>query len=185
MLQSLATDKDVEDVITLFHEFFDSNPQDTPTDVPILQRHQPPANPFGLPVDGADTGAEFEAKMSTTALGLSLGFIDDIPILFNVYRHKDGITSWQAADAFKVAEGQELPKHLERLQLHWHQLAGVHAIIRMCFTPKPDENHCAGVLVADEVGLGKTYQSATVIAFLAAGFLRQSERLEMPPLLSE
>lgn len=183
MLESLATDKDVQDVIILYHEFF-HNPQNTASDVPILERHQPPKNPFGIPVDGADTGAEYEAKMSSEELGLSLGFIDEVPLLFNLFRHKDGLTSWTTPEAFTI-QGKKLPSHLERLNLHWHQLAGVHAIVRMCFTPTPEPNHCAGVLVADEVGLGKTYQSATVIAFLADTFIRQSEDLEIPPLLGQ
>lgn len=183
MLKALATEKNVQDVVLLYREHFD-NPQNTAEDVPILQRHQPHKNPYSTPVDGADTGAEHEAKMTRIQLGSSLGFLTRRPLLFNVCRHKAGLTTWMSPDAFALTgEEKELPSHLESLRLHWHQLSGVHAIIRMIFTPEPERDHCTGVLVADEVGLGKTYQSATVIAFLADTYNRQRGGYAPPPLL--
>lgn len=182
MLMSLATEKAVQDVILLYHEHFD-NPSNVADDVPILEPQQALENPFGAPVDSADMGVEYEAKMTPAQLGANLGFINGLPLLFNRLRRTDGLTTWTSPEVFRYKG--KAPAEIENLELHWHQLAGVHAIIRMCFGEKPSSGHCIGVLVADEVGLGKTYQSATVIAFLADSVLRQKEGLNVPPLLSE
>ncbi|KAF8951749.1 P-loop containing nucleoside triphosphate hydrolase protein, partial [Flammula alnicola] len=180
MLRSLASEQAVQDIILLYREFFD-NPLNAADDVPLVDRQKPIQIPFGDSVDGADTGAEYEAKIPPKALATNLGFVDRIPLLFNMHRRTDGLTPWSNPEAFQFQ--RDPPAELENLELHWHQLAGVHAIIRACFTPEPLDEHCAGVLVADEVGLGKTYQSATVIAFLADAVIRQVEELTVAPLL--
>jgi TATA-binding protein-associated factor len=77
---------------------------------------------------------------------------------------------------------------MEPLALHWHQLAGVHAIMRMNFTKNPvSSDHRCGMLIADEVGLGKTFQAATTIAFLSdlvmCQKLSQSQPVTFPPII--
>ncbi|PPR01683.1 hypothetical protein CVT26_013098, partial [Gymnopilus dilepis] len=67
--------------------------------------------------------------------------------------------------------------------LHWHQVAGVHSIIRNIFYPNPHPDNITGMLVADEVGLGKTCQAICVILFLVTAVLRQKKKFEPPPLL--
>ncbi|KAF9470636.1 hypothetical protein BDN70DRAFT_901952, partial [Pholiota conissans] len=183
MLKSLSTEEDVQDIISLYREHFD-NPAISPDDIPLIDRDPIVKIPFGPPVEGADPGTEVEAKMSSKKLAISLGFLrrTPIPLLFNDIRHLDGLNYWTNAEAFVMEDRNHLPKSIVKLRLHWHQLAGVHAIIRACFTEEPDRDHCTGVLVADEVGLGKTYQAATVIAFLAEAAIRQDDLIVAPIL---
>ncbi|KAF8166505.1 hypothetical protein BJ912DRAFT_1067891 [Pholiota molesta] len=148
MLKSLATEKAVQDVILLYREHFD-NPSNVADDMPILESPQTLKNLFGTPVDGADIGAEFEAQMSPDLLAASLGFIKrdgqpgGLPLLFNESRRTDGLTAWSNPEAFKY-KGDKAPIELEPLALHWHQLAGVHAIIRTCFTKTADPSIVQG-----------------------------------------
>lgn len=57
------------------------------------------------------------------------------------------------------------PESGEKLRLRWHQLVGVASILDRCFfdeiTPNPP-----GVLLADDVGLGKTLQVMGVISMI-------------------
>jgi TATA-binding protein-associated factor len=53
----------------------------------------------------------------------------------------------------------------------------------MIFTPETAPSHCTGVLLADEVGLGKTFQACTVIGFLGELAVRQLKKLTLPPII--
>lgn len=139
---------------------------------------------FAEVTDGADPGVEVEALMSPAVLARNLGFSPEtmLPPVFNHYRHTGGLNSWDEPSAFNDANPENL-ESLEPFTLHWHQLAGVHALIRMTFTPEPAPGHCTGVLVADDVGLGKTFQAITVIAVLAALIHCQSTvKSKTPPI---
>ena len=50
----------------------------------------------------------------------------------------------------------------------------------MLFDEKPAPGKCLGVLIADEVGLGKTFQAATAIAFFLDVVIRQEIRKNGP-----
>ncbi|KJA14356.1 hypothetical protein HYPSUDRAFT_208778 [Hypholoma sublateritium FD-334 SS-4] len=160
MLETLSTEEEVQDIISLYHERFDT-PANAPDDVPLIDCDPIIQNPFGPPVEGADPGVEVEAKMSPAELSKNLGFVKGLPLLFNNIRHRDGLTMWTNPEAF---------------------LAGVHAIMRGCLTVEPNSDHCTGMLVADEVGLGKTYLAATAMAFLSEAAIQQ-DNLKIAPIL--
>ncbi|KAF9472810.1 hypothetical protein BDN70DRAFT_818120 [Pholiota conissans] len=183
MLRTLATEEAIQDVIALYHEFF-NNPSNEIDDVPVIDR-QASKIPFGDLVDDADLGTEYEADKSRAELSSNLGFVQELPLLFNNYRHTAGVNRWVVPDIFTFDDPTNPPPEVRNLELHWHQLAGVHAILRACFTETPIPGHCTGMLIADEVGLGKTYQTATVIACLADAAIRKREHLRLPPLLGE
>ncbi|KJA20680.1 hypothetical protein HYPSUDRAFT_203649 [Hypholoma sublateritium FD-334 SS-4] len=183
MIKSLATDDNVQAIMNMYREFFD-NPQNSQNDTPIIEYHRNDLDPLEQSVNGGDTGVEYEAGMTPTQLAENLGFIQNIPFLFNNHRRVDGVNPWTSPAAF-IENAANIP-FLVNLDLHWHQLAGVHAVIRTCFAEKPSPNLCTGVLISDEVGLGKTYQAATVIAFLADAAMRQIATVYvMPPILRE
>ncbi|KJA15384.1 hypothetical protein HYPSUDRAFT_207935 [Hypholoma sublateritium FD-334 SS-4] len=183
MIKSLATDDNVQAIMNMYREFFD-NPQNSQNDNPVIEYHRNELGPLEQSLNGGDTGVEYEARMSPTQLAENLGFFQDIPLLFNNHRRMDGLNPWTSPAAF-VENAQNIP-FLVNLDFHWHQLAGVHAVIRICFAEKPSPNLCTGVLISDEVGLGKTYQAATVIAFLADAAMRQKATVHvMPPILRE
>lgn len=183
MIKSLATDDNVQAIMNMHREFFD-DPQNSQTDTPIIEYHQNDLGRLEQSFNGGDTGVEYEAGMSPTQLAENLGFIQDIPFLFNNHRRVDGVNPWASPAAF-VEDAENIP-FLVNLDFHWYQLACVHAIIRICFAEQPSPNLCTGVLISDEVGLGKTYQAATVIAFLADAAMRQIATVHvMPPILSK
>jgi hypothetical protein len=109
---------------------------------------------------------------------------DGLPLLFNRYRHRAGLSAWDVANAdlFKPAQAKANPQ-MDPIVLHAHQLAGVHAAMRMNFKPIPVSCTCHGCLVADEVGLGKTYQSCTCIAMLTDIVTRQEIGAPLPPII--
>ncbi|KAF8869930.1 SNF2 family N-terminal domain-containing protein [Infundibulicybe gibba] len=94
---------------------------------------------------------------------------------FNKYRDPTGATTaWDSPDVFAK----------EPLKLHWHQLAGVQSVIRNTFTKEPNaEDKCSGILICDEVGLGKTALAIATIAFLNQSIYCAENGSAQPPVL--
>jgi len=122
--------------------------------------------------------------MSPTTLAERLGFPDGVPLLFNKYRHRDGITPWDphSAHLFEPDVAQD-NEDMIPFAPHWHQLAGTHAIFRQIFNSEPDTKACTGMMVADDVGLGKTCQATMVISGLTDAVQLQKNEQPLPPLL--
>jgi hypothetical protein len=180
-LSSLATEVDVTDVINLYHEFFTLNQEG---EANSFVNEAPLSITFGTAEKGVDPGVEVESSMTREILAANLGFRtgNELPISFNTLRHKGGFSPWSHPDAFKNCSEDD--PDFEPLSLFWHQLTGVHAIIRMNFHATKDSLRCNGTLIADEVGLGKTFQAATVIVTLADLVIRQDLKLPLPPIIS-
>jgi hypothetical protein len=168
MLKTLASEGDVADIFDLYTDCFNPTPRDSSeltAQVPTIDFD------FGTGPGGVDPGIGVEATLSPESLSKSLGFRDRIPILFNTHRHKGGATQWDDRNAFhNVSSSPDFAPN----ELHWHQLAGVHAILRRLLT-KQASSLVPGILVADEVGLGKTLQSLATIAWLTECVGRQKK----------
>jgi hypothetical protein len=171
-VQCLATEDDLADLKRVYAEYF------TPDD----SENEPPLNTeafIGLEdtSKGEDLGMDDESSMSSEAIAARLGFIrNSLPHQFNRHRHRMGLTPWTNPEDFQDPSSA----NLQRTSLHWHQLAGVHSIIRSTFSPERNMcGHCTGMLVCDEVGLGKTALVIATIAFLNECL--SSERKEHPP----
>ncbi|KAG6852776.1 hypothetical protein C0991_009199 [Blastosporella zonata] len=161
-LRTLATEEDVIDIQNVYHDFFEQYIEDSE---PTLPENGPSQSLLTAELchAEADFGVETEASLSPAVLGYHLGFgPNGLPPAFIPHRHITGVTPWDDPSAFSNPKS----KTLTMSKLHWHQLAGVHAIVRKVFTQAPDLNHTTGVLVGDEVGLGKTAQALTLLAFL-------------------
>lgn len=177
-LSSLSTETDVTDVIALYHEFFSTNQEG---EANSLVNESEVSISFGTGEKGEDPGVEIESTMHPDTLASNLGFIHQLPLLFNGLRHKGGLSPWSHPAIFDTSDKRDL----EPLKLFWHQLAGVHAIIRMNFsTSEGNDSNCNGTLIADEVGLGKTFQAATVVVFLSDLVMRQDQKLPLPRIIS-
>lgn len=163
-LDLLATTEDVNELIDLYKDLV-SNDSASAMD-PIIDSQPSLRIPFGEPIDGADPGVEIEAGMSPEQLSQNLGLKEQLPWLFNTHR-------------------EDINKGNIPLSLHWHQLAGAHAIIRKTFSATPDPNGCTGLLVSDDVGLGKTFLAGAVIAILADIVIRQQMKKALPPIISK
>ncbi|KAJ3494060.1 hypothetical protein NLJ89_g10889 [Agrocybe chaxingu] len=179
-LVSLASQEDVADIIALYRDFFDA--PDTGENDALENQHPTLKFSFSQHVEGADPGVEVESAMTPEQLCHNLGFVNGLPLLFNTHRHTGGLTPWTAPEAFE-AKKMEKDSAFQPISLHWHQMAGVHAILRMVFSAAPSPGRCCGALIADEVGLGKTYQIAALIATLADLVLRESTTVTPPPII--
>ena len=187
-MKSLASKEDVSDVIALYTDFFNcpqsSNSISLINQCPTLQLS------FGESPDTTGLGIGVESTLSSQTLASNLGFPNGLPLTFNSHRHQGGLTPWDNPELFEPDQVTENTQ-MEPITLHWHQLAGVHSIVRMLFTEKPVPGRCCGVLVADEVGLGKTFQAATAMAFFSDLAIRQELRLGAtqsapdPPIISK
>lgn len=146
--------------------------------------------PIGRPDDGehsasfagilgeSDRGVEVEMTMTVSAMLASLGVIGpDLPWMHRSQRslphslwarklspdaasklHRE----WD--DKAKRGELSDNPSQdWRQLSLRWCQVVGVHAILRRLI--QGDQK--AGILVADDVGVGKTGQALAVMALLA------------------
>ncbi|KXN84276.1 SWI/SNF-like matrix-associated actin-dependent regulator [Leucoagaricus sp. SymC.cos] len=180
-LKILASEEDVSDLLNIYHEYFEAYKEDE-ADHPIAELD--PDKATLLDEDG-DFGMEMEAKVPTIEFWPRLGFKDGLPVSFNSHRHRAGITPWQDLSAFQLEPYEVMPEPLMRLRLHWHQVAGVHSIIRKVFAKAKDPAHTTGVLVGDEVGLGKTAQCITVIAFLNQMIFLQKYNKKLPAVVAE
>lgn len=179
-LTALATEADVGDIFSLYNEYFSPDSLDS---MP-LEMNENIGITFGEPIEGADPGVEIEFGMAYEQLSKNLDFRKGLPFVFNTKRHTSGYTAWDPKFA-SLFDPKLRAESMEDLRLHWHQLAGVHAIVRMIFTPEPEPSHCTGVLLADEVGLGKTFQACTTIGFLGELAVRQLKKLTLPPIIGK
>lgn len=104
--------------------------------------------------------------MSYDDLSKSLAFQDGRPFYFSAH--------------FIRPQNSKTPP--APFNLFWHQLAGVHLVIRENFSAKP-LNTIPGMLIADEVGLGKTFQSAAIMSFLTERQQAELRGYPPPPLI--
>ncbi|KIK51761.1 hypothetical protein GYMLUDRAFT_251819 [Collybiopsis luxurians FD-317 M1] len=179
--KDLATTEDLLELLQTYQQYF--RHYEDEQNQPVLSQISPLS--FRLQdVDTADLGVEFESKLTPDELAWSLGFArENLPHQFNRFRHKAGMNPWDSPQLFKPSPQQ--PDSLLPLRLHWHQLAGVHSIIRRAFTEAPSPEHCTGTLECDEVGLGKTTLAITVIAFMNQTVALQAAKASLPPLLQK
>ena len=95
-----------------------------------------------------------ESLFSQLQLQHELSFPDGCPIIFNEKLHRNGVTTWQDENALSDCNAELL----DNLQLQWCQLVGIKAMARLTFLSTQADVFQPGVLMADEVGLGKTAQ---------------------------
>ena len=180
-LKQLATEEDVSDLLNLYHEYFDQD----------LEEEEEPPISDALPENqklnncGGDFGMEEEASMTPSTLAISLGYRTGIPAHFNIIRDRSGLTPWDDPKPFSNLDLDALPENVTQLRLHWHQLAGTHSIMRSILSADSNPSRVLGILVADEVGLGKTAQAISVIAFLMQAVFLQRGKRRLPRILSK
>jgi len=178
----LAEQSDIDEVISLYLEYFEI--PGSADDCALDEQTATLGFKFAEADDKADTGVEVEANMSSSQLAANLDFKNLLPAYFNTHRHNRGCTSWDHPQLFEK-EAITTNPDMSPLTLYWHQLAGVHAIIRMNFSKEANPGATCGVLLADEVGIGKTYQAAATIGSVSDLLRRQELGKEMPPIISK
>lgn len=185
-VKSLATEADILYLQSLYEEFFNeiSDGDD------ILNSGSSTLSVELGDTASGDLGMDVEQKMSPEEISHQLGFSKaGLPLQFNIHRHTAGLTAWEKdhASIFEHDSPEIIPN-----RLHWHQLAGVHSFARAVFTPESNPEACTGFLISDEVGLGKTAQVISIIAYLNQSItLEERKRSEtqevtdLPPILGK
>jgi TATA-binding protein-associated factor len=177
--KNLATDADLESLASLYDEYFHENLE---ADAPVIN----PSTllPFSMEGTGVgDLGMEHEAALPPDALAARIGFSrQHLPYQFNPLRHSSGLTAWEHPVLFDV---EPPPDYLTKNRLYWHQMAAVHSFARNVFTTTADPNHCTGMLISDEVGLGKTALAISVLGFLNQCISLQDRKQSLPSVLGE
>ncbi|KAG6871948.1 hypothetical protein C0995_014639 [Termitomyces sp. Mi166 len=178
-LKSLASAEDVSDIAALYHDYFELPcPDDDEAGLPDIPREQKSLNDCG-----GDFGVEVESSMKAVQLAISLGFTGGLPPVFVSYRHRTGANIWDDSHLFDNADADLKQGLLSRFSLHWHQLAGVHSMVRTVFTKEPGLSDSLGMLIGDEVGLGKTAQSVALIAFFNLVISAQKNKRTLPRVI--
>lgn len=149
MLKTSISGDDKAEVINLYIDFFSAPAVED--SVPLDDQHATLGIQF-WENDGVrtDLGVEFEANLPPDLLASNLGVSKKLPLLFNEYRHKAGLTAWQPKNEalFDPVLAAKNPD-MEPLSLYRHQIAGVHSIMRSNFSSEPANDTTAGCLVAD------------------------------------
>ncbi|CAA7271229.1 unnamed protein product [Cyclocybe aegerita] len=161
---SLSSLEDVEEMQNFYYECL---VQETDNGDSVISKEPPLTFSFANRVEDSDPGVEVEAKMTPEELYRNLGFKDGRPLAFNSHFPSDD-----------GGGGSSVP-----IQLFWHQVAGVHSVFRTNFKAEASPDR-PGMLIADEVGLGKTFLAAMAIAVLSQIIFAQSHKLPLPPLFT-
>lgn len=120
---------------------------------------------------------------TTEELSNLLGFLDARPVNWNSYRAADNLVSpWDEASEEVRASFKNGGPGMVPLKLLWHQLCGVAAIIDRIWTAEETPN-VHGILLADDVGVGKTAQVMACIAFIQFVFQLEVRQQARPPII--
>jgi hypothetical protein len=165
-LAAIIGEDELAECYKLYLDMFDDEDQDStvPTMTFDSGAELPDARAFNRQVldTSSDLGVDVESRMTREELLRSLGLESSTLLPWmnsatNTLPRALWSASMSADDAslqqrqMNQLEPQKLPKGWVELGLRDHQLAAVHAIIRLVV-----DDHKQGVLVADDVGVGKS-----------------------------
>ncbi|KAF8869441.1 P-loop containing nucleoside triphosphate hydrolase protein [Infundibulicybe gibba] len=180
MLSQLASEEDVADLVRLYDDLFSADPDE----INAFAAHaEIDPTLCDLSRDG-DLGVDIEVTMDEVRLNHELGFTDSRPFQFASLRHHLGLNGWDHPGLLETLKSTH-PDAVSPIRLHWHQLVAVHAIIRGLFSAEPRATSCLGMLIADEVGLGKTAIALSIIGFLNHIIWLRNSDLPLPPILQK
>jgi hypothetical protein len=106
--------------------------------------------------------------------------------LFNTHRHVQGAVAWTSTGSklFEDFEKGRNKSQFKPIRLHWHQLVGMLAALRKIFDGEQRPlGTIPGVLIADEVGLGKTFMAIAICGFVIQLGVSQTQRFPAPPII--
>lgn len=112
---------------------------------------------FPIELEAGDLGVAKWAQWSLEDLLTHLGFLGGRPVLFAGWRSQRGDQKYLE----EIEEGDRAP-----VALMWHQAVGVATMSEGYWTEKPVKGGIPGMLLADNVGLGKTVEIMALIAMI-------------------
>jgi hypothetical protein len=136
--------------------------------------------------DGNDLGVDEMKMKSTDELCALLSFQDSRPFMWNKYQSEGNIRSaWDTNDEAVQAMFSEGGDGMEQLTLLWHQLVGLASMANKVWLKEDEDSKTFGILLADDVGIGKTAQVMAFIAFSQVVYESEQQGKPLPPLLGE
>jgi hypothetical protein len=117
--------------------------------------------------ESEDLGVDGWCEMDNDKLNHLLQFPGGKPALFAEFRSKTGLCAWNEESASKFIEDND---DMEPLSLLWHQRVGVAAMVDKIWSATKSDVEVPGILIADEVGVGKTALTMGFIAFVIDAF---------------
>jgi hypothetical protein len=130
-----------------------------------------------------DMGVDEMKKKRVEELCTLLGFPDARPIIWNSYRAAGNAqNAWEVGDEAGRKKFDEGGEQMEPLCMLWHQLVGVASMAHKVFSAE-ERQECFGILLADEVGVGKTAQVMGFIALLQTIYQAEQKQKTRPALL--
>jgi hypothetical protein len=178
-LRNLASEKDINSMWATYEEMFLS---DTQIDKDCLMKLDDEMD--ALPMNDAfedDMGIPGDIKaLSLSDLQIALGCNNEGTFPgFNSHRNLDGRDPWENVDILELGLAETL------LRLRWHQLVGIMVLIRLLTSAVKPILPQQGVLIADEVGLGKSAQYMGFLSALLHTVKTDETQTPRPPALGE
>lgn len=163
---SLAAAGDIEEIWALYVQLFEIS--DSQVEGLLLDLEEESGR---REWDGCeDLGVGSFAMMGDDKLNGLLNFASGRPTLFARFRSRSGKCAW---DDSLAAEFREDDDDMQELALLWHQRVGVAALVETIWLEVEGSEGVPGVLIADEVGVGKTALTMGAIAFMIDAFWQQ------------
>lgn len=160
-IASLAAAGDVEEIWALYLQLFETEAGQL--EVPRVEDDEDPSGREDWENTSEDLGVDGWREMDNETLNHLLQFPGGKPVLFAEFRSKSGLCAWEEDMSMKfVKENNDM----EQLSLLWHQRVGVAAIVDKVWLSNETEGDVPGILIADEVGVGKTALTMGTIAFV-------------------
>ncbi|KAG2108191.1 uncharacterized protein F5147DRAFT_652914 [Suillus discolor] len=149
-IASLAAAGDVEEIWALYLQLFETELGQL--EVPHVEDDEDPSGWEDWENSSEDLGVDGWREMDNGTLNHLLQFPGGKPMLFTEFRSKSGLCAWEDMSKKFVKENNDM----EQLSLLWHQCVGVAAIVDKIWLSNETEGDIPGILITDEVGVGKT-----------------------------
>lgn len=158
---ALAAAGDIDEIWALYVQLFEV----VPGEALVPQMDLDDRNPSGQDdwQRSDDLGVEGFSNMDDAQLNHLLQFPGGRPALFAEFRSQGGKCAWDKAVSSDFIKGNA---DMQPLSLLWHQRVGVAALADKMWLKKQNSGGVPGVLVADEVGVGKTALMMGAIAMI-------------------
>ncbi|KAG2124639.1 hypothetical protein DEU56DRAFT_916989 [Suillus clintonianus] len=146
----LAAAGDIDEIWALYVQLFEV----VPGEAFVPQMDLDDRNPSGQDdwQRSDDLGVEGFSNMDDAQLNHLLQFPGGRPALFAEFRSQGGKCAWDKAVSSDFIEGNT---DMQPLSLLWHQRVGVAALADKMWLKKENSGGVPGILVADDVGVGK------------------------------
>lgn len=136
---------------------------------------------------GADIGVTDEAKWTDDQVMEILGWLSPFRDLvhFAKFRSEGQANEWDKPELFNKEDGTMKHGVGRPVEPRWSQFVGLIAILKRLYSKEQEEPKKPCVLVADEVGVGKTIETILTITYVMAIRFAKEHKIPLPPLFGE